>query len=527
MSHERIASPSSAIPESLQRVSVVGNRVSSWFRWATTVLVAVVAYPRLLNVLGPEEFGLWVVMTAPTSMAGLLDMGVSPAVVALVGRHVSLYRRAANESGFGYGMHGDLRIAMHYAQTGMALSIGVGLAVLVVGMPIAKVLVSSLEAASDVGVAAVFLLSASVINLACTVVGGTTLSVLEGFGRYDISSWVWTTLTVVNGAQLVAVSLCHPSLHSLAFVVLITGALTFVLPVGILWQLGVIRALALAGRTSLSRARVVLGKGLSMGAATAVGGSVDPAIKWFVGLAGGTVAVAGYEVAARVVGSAQGALRALFNPLSSELASGQALLGDDGIGSVLRRSTTHAAALGGASMAAVAVLSGDLLRLWLGVQTMEGTAVSIRILCVGAIGSLIGMPAYRALAGMGRGRRLLAIQTGGVVLTTGLAAGIALGGQISPTTPAVLFAVHMGVGGVASVVLAGPLLDGRSPLGLLSTSFGVTALCGVPVVLASALVGEDASSEVRVMVVTLTWVCVIAGAVAAARLRASRMRKTT
>lgn len=62
------------------------NSISNLLRYAISLVVAFLITPYIVHTLGDARFGFWVVLMSFAGYAGILEMGVQPAVVRLVGQ---------------------------------------------------------------------------------------------------------------------------------------------------------------------------------------------------------------------------------------------------------------------------------------------------------------------------------------------------------------------------------------------------------------------------------------------------------
>jgi O-antigen/teichoic acid export membrane protein len=66
------------------RSTLARNTVASWFSYGTAVVIALALTPLVIRSLGAAGYGAWVLLSQLTGYAGLLDVGVQPAVARFV-----------------------------------------------------------------------------------------------------------------------------------------------------------------------------------------------------------------------------------------------------------------------------------------------------------------------------------------------------------------------------------------------------------------------------------------------------------
>lgn len=165
----RLANDSPTQGTTLARI-LARNTLASWANYAFATLITVILTPLVISSLGTPGYGAWILISQLTGYAGLLDLGVQPALA----KHVAGFRAA-----------GDKRSLREYLSTALAFYSAV--AVVVIGMSfVASRLVKSvfnLDAVASSNVSgALFLLGcAAAIAFPATVFSAT----LKGHLRFD------------------------------------------------------------------------------------------------------------------------------------------------------------------------------------------------------------------------------------------------------------------------------------------------------------------------------------------------------
>lgn len=73
------------MPESLSR-RLATNTVANWTQYAVAVASAVLLTPLVVHRLGAAPYGVWMLLSQLTGYAGLLDLGIQPALVRYIAR---------------------------------------------------------------------------------------------------------------------------------------------------------------------------------------------------------------------------------------------------------------------------------------------------------------------------------------------------------------------------------------------------------------------------------------------------------
>ena len=66
------------------RATLARNTVASWLSYAAAIVIALALTPLVIRSVGPVGYGVWILLSQLTGYAGLLDVGVQPAVARFV-----------------------------------------------------------------------------------------------------------------------------------------------------------------------------------------------------------------------------------------------------------------------------------------------------------------------------------------------------------------------------------------------------------------------------------------------------------
>lgn len=437
---------------SLRRQRLSRNAFAAALRWGAISLATLLVFPSMIRSLGAAGFGLWAVLTTPTGFANIADLGVGQTVVSLMTPDIAAAQRSVEE----VESAKLLSRGASNALSGLMISLTVALVVILAGAVLSRPLAAL--ATGSVGTpGASILLLAAFFNLACTVVANSVTAMVDSVGRSDISQAVAGVLGIVNALLLLLASLTSSGdVYRFAAVVAINGLLLLAATAIAAGFTGVIRVLKFA-QCERSHFRAVLRTGAGLGSAAVVGSLVDPVLKWTLVSVVGPAVVAPYEIATRLVSTAQGLFRSLMTPLPPFIAAmappgshqsrsipPDVLLFVDSLG-------ITTASISWPLFVALSMLSPEIIGLWLGTGAPIGTVASCTVLFgLGALG-LSGVPHYQALAALGRGRILLLMQVVGFATTIAVVViGVAWG---TTYTQSVLGALASGVGAVAGSLL--------------------------------------------------------------------------
>jgi O-antigen/teichoic acid export membrane protein len=471
----------------------------SWLRWVVNVAVMALVFPLMLARMGAGDFGLWAALTAPTSLGAFFGLGVSPAVVSLLGRSLGLaFSGTASEASERLSEAGTC------ARAGLLFSLIAAMLAVGGGWALAATVVGVLHVPHAQAQAAVLLFRASSLCLGGMLLGAGLTAVLEAVGRLDLSAIANAGVTLANAGFLVVAVLVRPAFDTLAWVSVATAVTNVVAPLVLLMTSGTV---VLFGWGSLDRQGVLrlTRLALSLGVVSAIGALIDPAIKWTVGAVGGGVPVAAYELASRVALVLTGSFAALVAPLTPYYARA---LTEYGREHVAQRVSSATRLLMGVELPTVtlfAAASAAVMHLWLGDHLPPGAVASVEILALSTAVSIALRTCWGAMVAAGQGTRLLVVQLGSVGCTAVilvLAAGNALPLTIAA---AIAFAATSLIGSALTVVQYGRTFGRSAATSLLKAGLTGIVLAAVtaPAVLTMRLV--DAGAGLQLATAALAW----------------------
>jgi len=166
------------------------SAVSSMIGFAVNVAVACLLTPYLVGVLGQGRYGIWAVALTVVGYAGVLDLGIGPAVMRFVAQHLGESNPAQ---------------ARKCVQTSLAIMLFSGAVLMVLGMVGAEPLrrffnVSDAGAAEFIGLVRI-VSGVAALRLLYQVYCG----VLRAYERYPLENGIRAAQAVVRG---VAIALC-------------------------------------------------------------------------------------------------------------------------------------------------------------------------------------------------------------------------------------------------------------------------------------------------------------------------------
>jgi O-antigen/teichoic acid export membrane protein len=265
----------------MRQHSFGANALFNVVSWLVPAIAIFVAMPVTVRGLGPNRYGLLVLIAALTSYLGLTDLGLGTAVI----RYISYYR-ALDE---GRPILGIVRFAfVWFFCAGI-----VGAVVLILGAPWLVDVV--LRVPVNLQVTAETVVRLTALNFVLAMLLSVASAIPQGFLRYDINaavSSVFGTVAAIGPAVLVSLgygletivlfyilsNACALSLYGLLAVRLVRSV---PLSVGPEWKTVRRKALSFAGLTALTNIHTVVASQTS---------------RLIVGIAGGVSQAAYYQV---------------------------------------------------------------------------------------------------------------------------------------------------------------------------------------------------------------------------------------
>ena len=176
-------SPVSTEPKSQPTASLARSALWNWGSVATTMAVAFVLSPIVVNRLGARQYGIWVLLGSLVGYAGLLDFGVRGAVTRYVAR---LHAEAAHER------------ARRLVSTALTVFTGLGALAVLLAILCALFLVQRFNiSAEDAGTARVVLVLGG-FGVAATLLGGAFGGIVVGLQRFDIAAKIDVVANIVR-----------------------------------------------------------------------------------------------------------------------------------------------------------------------------------------------------------------------------------------------------------------------------------------------------------------------------------------
>jgi O-antigen/teichoic acid export membrane protein len=363
-------------------------------------IMLAVAYPLYLHFLGYEQYGIWLVLSTVLSFAQLGNLGIGHAVTKLVAEE--------------YG-RGDYHAVQQYVATALAILAVSGAAVLTLLLLFRAAIIGLFNlSGQNAGIVSWILPYIGALSVYVFLVQAVNAS-LAGLGRMDLANYVQTggrvvavgtsTILLIGGRGIT--SLLAGSVFSYVFIHLASWiAIRRVAHVHILQ----------VGNLDFRRVKRLLGFGTGVLGGSFLALLMSPfnkvMLSRYAGVASIPVYEIGYQGAMQVRALLEAGFRALM-PEISRLDAERTPAARRRISYLFRRATGLTILLGIPLFGVLALFSAPLLRVWLGAQLVDSLPGVFRIMLVAAFLSLVGVPAYYTIIGLGRIRSYLVASVAG------------------------------------------------------------------------------------------------------------------
>ncbi len=390
------------------------------------------AFPIYLHFLGYEKYGVWLVLATVLSFARLGNLGIDQAVMKLV----------AEEHG-----RGDIEGIQRYVTTALALLCLSGGLILIAVLVFKTQIIGAFKLTGE---------NAKMVSWLLPYIGCLSIYVflvqalnatLSGLGRMDLANYIQSVGRIV--AVTVATILLYTGHDIESLLIGSTVSYLFINVVSLIciWRIARIRLLRI-NNLDTQRCKRLLRFGGAVFGGSLISMLFSPFNKLMLSRYTGVSSIPVYEIAYRgsmqIRGLVASGLRALM-PEISRISGNMTRNAIDRISQIYRRAMKLIFLFGIPMYGVLIIFAPLLLRVWLGDRFVEALPSVFRIMLIGTFLSLLGVPAYYTLMGVGQVRRNLEshiVQSTSnvtIVLTS-----ILLVSTVSLTT--IVFSVSVGMG---------------------------------------------------------------------------------
>lgn len=368
--------------------------LSGWVSTAVSGAVMFVSYRMYLNLLGYEQYGLWLLLATVLNVVQLGSVGLGPALTRLAAqRHASAQLA---------DVHRPLLMSV-------ALVSAMGLALTIAILGARGALLSALHVPAGLTKPFLALLPLMTLLSVYAVVVDLFLATLSGLGRIDAGNYAQMLSQVIGTIVSILLLRAHFGLFGLASGTAVSLILLHALVTVHISRIAPIR-LKTAFAWDYRELRALLGFGGWVAGSTIMNAAVGPVTRLLLARYNGLAAIPTYDLAFGACYKLRGvwecAMRALL-PEVSRLAASHDPNHTAQIPTLYKRANRLLLAGATPMYAVVFLLAAPLLTIWLGRQGAAATP-TLRILLAATFVNLLAVPPYYLLMGIGRVRHCFA-----------------------------------------------------------------------------------------------------------------------
>jgi len=359
---------------------------------ATTVVnIAVMAagYPIYLHFLGYEKYGVWLVLATVLSFAQLGNLGIGQAVMKLVAED--------------YGRN-DIKGIQRYVTTALAILSVSGIIVLSAILAFKTQIIALFKLNDENAEMAAWLLPYIGILSLYVFTVQTLNATLSGLGRMDLANYIQSIGKIAAMAVAAVLLYNGRGIESLLIGNMISYTFIQVASIICIRRIAAIRLLRL-DNLDVQRGKHLLSFGGAVFGGSLISMFLSPFNKIMLSRYAGVSTIPVYEIAFN--GSMQ--IRALFEaglrammPEISRIGANVTSYTKDRISQLNYHTMKLIFFFGIPIYGILAILGPSLLRAWLGDRFVETLPEAFRIMLIGTFLSLLCVPAYYTLMGLGR-----------------------------------------------------------------------------------------------------------------------------
>jgi O-antigen/teichoic acid export membrane protein len=370
-------------------------RINMFSGVAVTVVntgVLAIAYPIYLNFLGYEKYGVWLVLATVLSFAQLGDLGISQAIMKLVAEE--------------YG-RGNIQAIQQYVTTAIAILMAAGAAALIVILTFRTQITSVFKLTGENAQMVLWLLPYIASLSIYVFIVHALNAALSGLGRMDLANWAQSAGRIAAVAAAASLLYSGYGIESLLIGSILSYMLIHIVTVILIWRIAHIRLLRI-GNLSGRCCKRLLGFGLGLFGGSVMNMLLSPFNKLMLARYAGVSTIPVYEIAFN--GSMQ--VRALIAvglsalmPEVSRIGANMTGYARDRIAQLNYRAIKLIFLFGLPVYAGLFVFCTFLFRIRLRERFVTPLPDAFRIMLIATFASLLCVPAYYTLLGLGRVRQ--------------------------------------------------------------------------------------------------------------------------
>jgi O-antigen/teichoic acid export membrane protein len=369
------------------------NMVSGVATTIVNTIVMMLGYPVYLHFLGYEKYGVWLVLSVVLTFAQLGNLGIGPAVMKLVAEE--------------YG-RGNTEGIQRYVTTALWTLSVTGCIALVVIILLAKPIIGLFKLGPEnASLAEHFLPYMGILTVYAFLIQILTAT-LSGLGRMDQANYWDSACRAISLGVVAVLLILGYGIVSLLIGMAINYLLIHVTSVLLIRR--IVNLQILKFNWDAKRFRNLVSFGGAVLGGSLVSMLFSPFNKLILSRYAGISTIPVYEIAFTGSMQVRGLIEAAFRALVPEISRIGANMTSQlkhRISQLNRLAMKLIFIFGVPIYAALIVFAPQLLKVWLSDRFVETLPSVFRIMLIGTFLSLLGVPAYYTLMGMGRVRHIL------------------------------------------------------------------------------------------------------------------------
>ena len=362
-----------------------------------TVINAVtmmVAFPIYLHFLGYETYGVWLVLATVLSFAQLGNLGIGQAVMKLV----------AEEHG-----RGDTEGIQRYVTTALALLCLSGSLVLIAVLVFKTQIIAAFKLSNENAETVSWLLPyIGILSIYVFIVQALNAT-LSGLGRMDLANYVQSFGRIAAVTVTAVLLYTGRGIESLLIGNTISYVFIHLISLICIWRIASIHLLRI-NNLDAQRGKRILPFGGAVFGGSVISMFLSPFNKLMLSRYAGVSTIPVYEIAFRasmqVRGLVEAGLKALM-PEISRIGANMTRYAKDRISQINRRAMKLIFLFGVPMYCGIIILLTPLLKFWLRQGFVDELPVAFRIMLISTFLSLLSVPSYYTLLGLGMVRYTL------------------------------------------------------------------------------------------------------------------------
>ncbi len=352
------------------------------------IILLLISYPVYLQFLGYEKLGVWMVLSTVLTFMQMSNLGMGPAITKLV----------AEEYG-GKNVQG----IMSYAKTGLLTVSATGIIALTVLILLKKPIIGIFKLGPENAALALSLLPFVGILTVYAFLVQILTATLTGLGRIDQVNYRDSACRAVSLGVAVVLLISGQGIASLLIASAASSVVMHISSIILIRKIINLQILKLSWDQKAFRKLVSFG--IAVLGSSIFGMLLSPFNKIMLSRYAGVAVIPVYEIAFNASFQVRNLIETAFRALVPEISRISANItvqAKERIGQIYRRSMRLIFLLGTPTYVTLVIVSPLLLKFWLG-DRFEGSLPGVlRIMLLGTFLSLLNVPAYYIIMGLGK-----------------------------------------------------------------------------------------------------------------------------